>query len=90
MTDVKTEDNHDNTGSDLLSAPDMIVKQLDHLDTMLHELAQTVSLQGTQLGEIHAFIQEHRPALAKALSLLDPGKGVRSFLTGGGKGRTRG
>ena len=41
-------------------------KQLDHLDVMVHE--------------VHQFIEEHRPALAKALAFLDPGKSVRAFM----------
>lgn len=44
-------------------------KQLDHIDTMCHETAQ--------------FIEEHRPALAKALAFLSPGRSVRDYL---GKG----
>jgi hypothetical protein len=41
-------------------------KQLDHLDQMLHEVWQ--------------FIEEHKPALAKALGFLDPGQSMRDFL----------
>lgn len=44
-------------------------KQLDHLDTMVHE--------------VHQFIEEHRPALAKALAFLSPGRSVRDYF---GKG----
>ena len=35
----------------------LMLKQLDHLDTQLHELRQ--------------FIDEHRPALDKAMQVLD-------------------
>jgi ABC-type transporter Mla subunit MlaD len=44
----------------------IISKQLDHLDGMLHE--------------VHQFIDEHKPALNKALSLLDPGSSVRKYF----------
>jgi hypothetical protein len=57
-------------------------KQLDHIDEQLHQLT-------SQVNDIHVFITEHKPALAKALSLLDPGKGVRGFLTGGGRGKPK-
>ena len=44
-------------------------QQLDHIDTMLHEL--------------HQFVEEHRPALARAMGLMDLGKGWRSWRNGG-------
>ena len=49
----------------VLDAQAVQAKQLDHLDGMLHE--------------VHQFIAEHKPALAKALSLLDPGQSVRKY-----------
>ncbi len=45
---------------------DMHGKQLDHIDVMVHE--------------IHQFIGEHKPALTKALTLLDPGRPMRDWL----------
>lgn len=91
MTEVKTEENQDNTLSDgqflklladridgLTLALDAQLRQLGHVDQQVHEIGQ-------QVTEIHQFIATHKPALAKALSLLDPGKGVRAFL--GGKNR---
>jgi hypothetical protein len=42
------------------------LKQLDHIDVMIHEINQ--------------FISEHRPALTKALTLLDPGRSMRDYL----------
>jgi hypothetical protein len=42
--------------------------QLIHIDSEVHEVTR--------------FIAEHRPALARALSLMDPGAGVRRFMTG--------
>jgi ABC-type transporter Mla subunit MlaD len=50
----------------VLDAQAVQAKQLDHLDGMLHE--------------VHQFIDEHKPALNKALSLLDPGSSVRKYL----------
>ena len=41
-------------------------KQLDHVDSMIHELVQ--------------FVDEHRPALSRALAFLEPGKGIRDYL----------
>jgi ABC-type transporter Mla subunit MlaD len=41
-------------------------KQLDHLDQMQHEVSQ--------------FVDEHKPALNKALALLDPGTSVRKYF----------
>lgn len=46
-------------------------KQLDHVDTMAHEIIQ--------------FIDEHRPALAKALGFLAPGRTMLDYVKGHGK-----
>lgn len=51
---------------------DIQAKQLDHLDGMVHE--------------VHQFIEEHRPALAKALAFLSPGASIRDYF---GKGARR-
>jgi ABC-type transporter Mla subunit MlaD len=55
-----------NGQADLNARLDVLWKQLDHLDGMLHE--------------VHQFIDEHKPALNKALSLLDPGSSVRKYF----------
>ena len=47
---------------------EMHAKQLDHIDTMVHE--------------VHQFIEEHRPALNRALNFLDAGKSMRGYLAG--------
>jgi hypothetical protein len=52
-----------------------LVKRLDHLDEIAHRTEQ-------KLDEILAFITEHRPALARGLSLMDPGAKLRGFVTG--------
>lgn len=51
---------------ELLARLDMHQKQLDHIDCMLHE--------------VHQFIEEHKPALGRALAFLDPGKSMRDYL----------
>lgn len=43
-----------------------ICRQLDHLDCMLHEVTQ--------------FLDEHKPALNRALGFLDAGRGMRDYL----------
>lgn len=51
---------------EVMARLDMQLKQLDHLDGMLHE--------------VHQFIEEHKPALGRALSFLDPGRSMRDYL----------
>ena len=46
-----------------------LARQADHIDTMCHELIQ--------------FVDEHRPALTRALGLLDPSRGWRAWRNGG-------
>lgn len=45
-----------------------VTKRLDHLDDMAHETDR-------KLSEIAAFIEEHRPALARGLALMGGGLG---------------
>lgn len=45
-----------------------ICRQLDHLDAMLHEVTQ--------------FLDEHKPALNRALGFLDAGRSMRGYLAG--------
>jgi hypothetical protein len=52
----------------LADAREMDRKQLDHIDTMVHEITQ--------------FVDEHKPALNRALSFLEPGKSWRDYLKG--------
>jgi hypothetical protein len=49
--------------------------RLDHLDEGVHALDRKIS-------DIAAFIDEHKPALARGLSLMDPGAKLRGFLKG--------
>lgn len=56
----------ENLYEELSGRLDMHLKQLDHIDGMVHE--------------IHQFITEHKPALTKALTLLDPGRSMRDYL----------
>jgi len=54
------------TANLLLDARELDRKQLDHVDSMIHELVR--------------FVDEHRPALSRALAFLEPGKGIRDYL----------
>ena len=51
---------------EVMARLDIQLKQLDHLDGMLHE--------------VHQFIEEHKPALGRALGFLDPGRSMRDYL----------
>jgi hypothetical protein len=46
-------------------------KRLDHLDDLAHRIDQALQP-----------LRDHPEAVAKGLSLLDPGAGVRKFMTG--------
>lgn len=50
---------------------ELIGKQLDHMDEMLHE--------------IHRFVTDNAPYLERAKTLMDPGRAVRGFLPGARK-----
>jgi hypothetical protein len=58
---------------------DQIIARLDHIDETCHEVLRRVTA-------IEAFIDEHRPALARGLSMLDPGAGIRKLMGGGKRG----
>jgi ABC-type transporter Mla subunit MlaD len=67
LTNVLDSQADDDKRLDVLTHQmEVISKQLDHLDGMLHEVSQ--------------FVDEHRPALNKALALLDPGTSVRKYF----------
>jgi hypothetical protein len=69
MAAVETAGN----GTETLRYEDEVLRRLDHLDALLHSLDQRVA--GMQ-----EFIDEHRPALARGLSLMDPGAAARKFM----------
>jgi hypothetical protein len=48
-----------------------IDKRIGHLDDIIHEIHQALQP-----------LRDHPEAVAKGLSLLDPGAGVRKFLSG--------
>lgn len=85
MTDIKPGVNEPDTLSDeeflarFTDRVDAFItltgKQLEHLDVQAHETA-------SQVAAIHAFIEEHRPAIARATGLLDTGARMRGFLKG--------
>ena len=62
--------------AELRAEQEITRKQLDHIDTMLHE--------------VHQFIEEHKPALGRALSFLDPGRSMRDYLKHRPKARSDG
>lgn len=70
MAQLKTGDNQPIT----LSNEDLI-RRLDHLDDITHRI-------DTRVTDILLFIDEHRPALARGLSLMDPGAKLRGLVTG--------
>jgi len=82
MATPKTSSNQAETDSDLLSAPDMIVKQLAHLDEGVHAIERQIAGLDFKLAAIVEFIDLHRPALARGLALMDPGAKVRAMLPG--------
>src|SRR5689334_542301 len=51
-----------------------IARRLDHLDDMIHRIDQRL-----------AFLDEHRPALDRAIGMLDAGAKMRGFLGRHGK-----
>jgi hypothetical protein len=61
-----------------------LVNQIEHIDINIHGLQQTLDAVMQTLAPL----RDHPEAVAKGLSLLDPGSGVRKFITGrkGGKG----
>jgi hypothetical protein len=67
---IKTEDNQQQTLSD-----EELRGRLDHIDAGLHDLLRKVD-------SVQAFIDEHRPALARAMSFVDPGAKLRAMVTG--------
>lgn len=71
MAAIKSDSNQ-NADAETLSDSELI-KRLNHLDEGIHAVQQ-------QLGEITAFIDEHKPALARGLSLMDPAAGLRKIL----------
>jgi hypothetical protein len=71
MATPKTSGNPPETLSDYQRIEGM----LGHIDNQLHDLGQKVD-------GLLAFIELHRPALARGLALMDPGAKVRSMLPG--------
>ena len=74
VTDTETAGNARETLSD-----DEIAGRLDHIDEMLHEQRRT-------LEDIAAFIDEHRPALARGLALMGAGSKLGMWRKAGKDG----
>jgi len=68
MAAIKTDSNQE----EILSNGELI-KRLNHLDEGIHAIQR-------QLNEISGFIDEHKPALARGLSLMDPGAKLRAAV----------
>jgi hypothetical protein len=62
-----------------------LARRLDHIDEMLHHNAQRDVETRAAVARIEKFIEEHRPALARGLALVDPGAKLREMLPGGKK-----
>lgn len=79
MTAVKTTGNQGETHSDpaweAVARLVTLEKKLDHIEELAHLTEQ-------RCARIEEFIDEHRPALARGMALMDPGKAVRSMLPG--------
>jgi ABC-type transporter Mla subunit MlaD len=52
-----------------------LAARLDHLDDMLHRIDQ-------RTAAVSEFIEEHKPALARGLALVDPGAKLRKMMGG--------
>lgn len=79
MDSMKTESNEEKTLSD--------TNLLYSLASQVEEILRETREQGKQLGhldlmvhEVHQFIQENRPHIARAVGFLDPGKSMRGYL----------
>jgi hypothetical protein len=79
MPPAETAGNQQETACNHQVHEEMMMRRLDHLDDLIHGLDQRVR-------SVQEFIDEHRPALARGLALMDPGARVRAFM---GKGKTR-
>ena len=85
MTAAKTSGNpvetlSDDSGDDVIAySLAGIGKRLDHLDEGIHDLIRKVD-------GLQEFIDQHRPALARGLALMDPGAKVRAMLPGRKRG----
>jgi hypothetical protein len=83
MSAIKSESNQD---ADLETLSDSeLIKRLNHIDELAHCTEQTVIRIEQAVLRMELFIDEHKPALARGLSLMDPGAGLRKFVTGKNK-----
>lgn len=80
MAAIKSDSNQD-AGTETLSDSELI-KRLNHIDDLLHRIDQRTT-------GIADFIDEHRPALARGLSLMDPGAKLRGAFGMKPKGNKR-
>ena len=79
MNGIKSESNQDEKLSDgellrlLIAKVDALGLRIDHVDGEVHGVSRKIS-------GIEALIDECRPALARATSLMDPGAKLRGMV----------
>jgi hypothetical protein len=88
MTSIETSGNPPVTEGEL---EDWLRESIGRIDGILAAFDVKIDHQDTLIHEIHQALQplrDHPEAVAKGISLLDPGAGVRKFL--GGKKKDHG
>jgi len=75
-TNSNTADSIDALRDTLLDGIERIEKRLDHHDANMHELMQKIS-------KLQAFIDEHKAALARGLSMIGAGSKLSAWMGGG-------
>lgn len=74
MTAIKSDSNQD-AGLETLSDHELMVSLIARIDA----LGKRIDHVNAGVHQVQQFIDEHRPALARALSLMDPGAGLREL-----------
>jgi methyl-accepting chemotaxis protein len=62
----------------------LLQQQADHIDSQVHEIRQQADHIDSQVHEIRQFIDEHRPALARGLALVNAGTKLGGWRKRGG------
>lgn len=71
--------------AETLSDAERIEKLLDHQDQGIHQIQQDLERIEDRIVSLLAFVELHKPALARGLALMDPGAKIRTMLPGGKK-----
>lgn len=82
MATTETTSNPPETLSDF----ERLEKILDHQDQGIHQIQQDLERIEDRLISLLAFIELHKPALARGLALMDPGAKMRAMLPGRKRG----